>query len=71
MQLNNMEIIELTKKRVEELLATLKNINQGVHYTRADKKDMKSVMFDRFDEAYAELKARFLINCQTDKKDVL
>ena len=64
MQLNNMEIIELTKKRVEELLATLKNINEGFRYTRSDKKDIKNVMFDRFDEAYTELKARFLSNLQ-------
>lgn len=41
MQLSNMEIIELTKKRVEELLATLKNINEGFRYTRADKKRYK------------------------------
>ena len=62
MQLSNMEIIELTKKRVEELLATLKNINEGVRYSRADNKDIKNVMFDRFDESYTELKARFLNN---------
>ena len=64
MQLSNMEIIELTKKRVEELLATLKNINEGVRYSRADNKDIKNVMFDRFDESYTELKARFLSNLQ-------
>lgn len=64
MQLSNMEIIELTKKRVEELLATLKNINEGVRYSRADNKDIKNVMFDRFDESYTELKARFLNNLQ-------
>lgn len=62
MQLSNMEIIELTKKRVEDLLATLKNINEGVRYSRADNKDIKNVMFDRFDESYTELKARFLNN---------
>ena len=51
--------------------STLKNINEGVRYSRSDKNDIKNVMIDRFDEAYAELKARFLINCQTEKKDVL
>ena len=34
MQLSNMEIIELTKKRVEDLLSTLKNINSGHFYIR-------------------------------------
>lgn len=64
MQLNNSEIIELTKKRVEDLLATLKNINSGHFYIRVkgEGKDIKSEMFDRFDEAYTELKARFLDN---------
>lgn len=58
MQLNNMEIIDLTKKRMEDLLATLKNIEGGFNYVNI-KLDVKSVMFSRFDEAYAELKARF------------
>ena len=57
MQLSNREIIDLTNKRFGELLVTLKNINEGVFYSR---KDIKNVMIDRFDEAYAELKARFL-----------
>lgn len=71
MQLNNREIIDLTNKRFAELLVVLKNINEGVRYSRSDKNDIKNVMIDRFDEAYTELKARFLINCQTEKKDVL
>ena len=61
MQLNNMEIIELTKKRMEDLLATLKNIEGGFNYVNI-KVDVKSVMFSRFDEVYTELKARFLDN---------
>lgn len=64
MRISNMEMIELAKNRVQDLLATLKNIDSGHHYVRikGDEKDIKSVMFGRFDEAYAELKARFLDN---------
>lgn len=61
MQLSKLEVIELTKRRVEELLSVLKNINGGFNYVpvKGEEKDIKSVMFDRFDEAYAELKTRF------------
>lgn len=41
MQLNNREIIDLTNKRFAELLVVLKNINEGVRYSRSDKNDIK------------------------------